>query len=112
MRCVPVEVVFDGGNVHNQPFLGDGYKLFPDAAGRELTGIEFNTGVSDIEEIKIVNIGPDDVTLKHEGANSLEENRFHLLGGLDKVLTPGQPYWLVYIESGPFGSRWYGEATS
>jgi hypothetical protein len=105
---VITEVIFSG-DVDDQPYLGDFYRLYPDQAGRTITGIEHNSGVSDGEEIVLFNVGPDDLTLAHDSAASAAANRFSTRTGADIVLDPGNPVWMTYSEDGPDGPRWYVE---
>ncbi len=112
---VRVEMTAD---IHDLAYFGDGYALFPDDAGRSLTGL--TTPPTDYEEILFMVGGLDAVTLVHDSASSGAGNRFYLKDpsvpgdafiGADRILYPGVPYWLVYDKNGVMGAGWYGEGT-
>lgn len=76
-------------------------RLAPAAGGSALTGLR-SAGLRDPGKA-LINLGPDALTLVHESVLSVAENRFHLIGGLDIVVSPFQ---LVTVFDDDVLKRW------
>lgn len=100
----PVYITLDGSD-SVLPSTGDSYILTTSGGDQEVTAID-GFGVQDGAEVKIINNGPGDITLVHDGAGSAHP--MFLPGDVDRVLgANGQAYWMVRNQGGPHGDGWY-----
>lgn len=71
------------------------YQRWSSDAARDVTGLTFSVTKQDGMEHRIINVGSQNITLKHN-VTSTAANRFQNTTGADIVLTPGQQAWLIY----------------
>jgi hypothetical protein len=103
----PVYVIFDGADITVLESSGDSFLLATDGSARAIHGLD-DTGYPDGTEVKFMNNGPENVTLKHASGSVAAGQKFFLPGAADKVLgATGKPYWLVHNSEGPLGHGWY-----
>jgi len=86
-------------NDYAQPETPAKWRLSSDAA-RDITGIAYS---NDGEFIYIVNVGSNDITLKHQDAASRAENRLICCDAADIVIASNEGAWGWYDE---VSSRW------
>jgi hypothetical protein len=65
-------------------------------AARNITGLTFTTAVNDGQEHLIVNVGSNNIVLKHEDTNSTAGNRFLSSTGADITLSANQAADVIY----------------
>jgi hypothetical protein len=102
----PVYIPDDTGGVYPDvlPSTGDSYFISTNGQARTFYGID-GQGVQAGAEVKIINNGPEDVTLVHHDPNV--SHPMFLPGDVDRVLGPnGQSYWMVRNEMHPHGDGW------
>lgn len=65
-------------------------------ASRDITGLVFSTAQIDGEEHLVVNVGSNDIVLKHQDTNSTDVNRFLNSTGADITLSANQGADVIY----------------
>lgn len=102
----PVYIPEDTGNDYPDvlPSTGDSYFISTNGQNRVFRGID-GYGVQAGSEVKIINNGPETVTLTHD--DGTVDHPMFLPGDTDRVLGPnGQAYWLVRNDGHPRGDGW------
>jgi hypothetical protein len=83
----PSQITADQDNYNPTGFSGAGVVRLDTDASRNITG--FSSSATIILK-KLINVGENDIILKHQDVNSTASNRILVSAGVDKTLAPNE----------------------